>query len=125
MISYKQTLKTNRMEESKMKPESGKKLTYEELSKVASDLHVQYQKLMAEYKKALAALESREFDSISFLLHSLFKVLDHPELFKDEFVKWSIENIQGALTSFAENLQGAGESEKAENATETQKADEA
>ena len=39
------------MEEAKNKEQ--KKLSYEELNKAASDLHVQYQKLLAEYQKAM------------------------------------------------------------------------
>lgn len=91
------------------KPAEKKKLTYEELSKALSDVHVSYQKLMAEYRKAVEALQSRDFDYTSFFLQMLFKVVDHPEMYKDEFVKWCVENIQDALTSFAESIKVAGE----------------
>jgi hypothetical protein len=86
------------------KKNQSKKLSYEELSQAASDLHVQYQKLMAEYRKAIEALNSKDFEYTSFFLSALFKVLDHPELYKDQFVSWCVENIEGALTTFAESM---------------------
>lgn len=92
------------MEEKKQNQPQQKKLSYEELSKAASELHVQYQKLMAEYQKALEALRNRDFDYTSFFLQMLFKVMDHPEMYKDEFVKWASDNIEAALTTFADNF---------------------
>ena len=44
------------MEETKK--EEQKKLSYEELSHAASELHQQYQKLSAEYRKAITNLEA-------------------------------------------------------------------
>lgn len=79
-----------------------KKLSYEELSKAASELHIQYQKLVVEYKKAVEALNNREFEYNSFFLTMLFKVMEHPERYTEKFVKWSSENIEAALTGFAE-----------------------
>ena len=92
-----------------------KKLSYEELSKVASDLHLQYQKLMAEYRKAMEALNNRDFEYTSFFLNMLFKVLDHPEYYKTEFVTWASDNIQSILTNFAN---GAKETEEKKDETE-------
>lgn len=105
------------MEENKKPNNEQKKLSYEELSKSLSDIHVQYQKLMAEYRKAVEALQARDFEYTSFFLQMLFKVLDHPELYKDEFVQWCVDNIQSALTTFAESIKPAeGEnSEKEKN----------
>lgn len=95
------------MEEEKNETQNEKnKMTYEELSKAASELHVQYQKLMAEYQKAMTALNSREFDYMSFFLSMLFKVMDHPNMYKTEFVKWCQMNIQNIMTSFAATLDG-------------------
>ena len=88
-----------------MEKEKNRKLTYEELSKAASDLHVQYQKLLAEYQKAMEALRSRDFDYTSFFLSALFRVMEHPEMYKDEFVKWAATNIENALTTFSESMQ--------------------
>jgi hypothetical protein len=110
------------MEEKKnQKPE---KLSYEELSKAASELHVQYQKLMVEYQKAMDALNNREFDYTSFFLQMLFKVLEHPSQYNKQFVSWAAKNVEAMLTSFAENMseaakakaeaEGKGDAEKAE-----------
>lgn len=94
--------------------EEKKKLSYEELNKAASDLHVQYQKLFAEYQKVLEALNSRDFEYTSFFLQALFKVVEHPDMYKNDFVTWCTENIQAALTSFAESAKqnSASETEK-------------
>ena len=81
-----------------------KKLTYDELKAKFGDLYQQYQKLAAEYQKAMAALQERDFNYISFFLSMLFKVMEHPEMYSDEFVKWSAENIQASLTGFAESM---------------------
>ncbi len=91
--------------------EKNKKLTYEELNKVASDLHVQYQKLAAEYNKAMEALRNRDFDYTSFFVQMLFKVMEHPEMYSEEFVKWASKNIEDALMSFAANFKGGDESD--------------
>ena len=100
--------------EVKKNQNSPKKLTYEELSKAASDLHVNYQKLMAEYQKAVEALRQRDFDYTSFFLGALFRVMEHPEMYKDEFVTWAADNIQAALTTFAESMKPAEEEKKDE-----------
>ena len=89
-------------------------MSYEELNKVASDLHIQYQKLMAQYQKAMEALNSREFDYISFFLSMLFKVMDYPNMYKTEFVKWAQANIEQMMTSFAANLQKPSDEKKEE-----------
>ena len=86
-----------------------KKLSYDELNKAASDLHMQYQKLMAEYRKVVAELQSRDFTA--FLLQMLFKVMEHPEMYRDEFVKWASENIETSLTGLVEAMAKAAEQE--------------
>lgn len=96
-----------------------KKLSYEELSKAASELHVQYQKLVAEYRKAMTALNNRDFDYMSFLLTMLFKVMEHPEMYTENFVKWAAQNIEQSLTSFAESMRAAGQEDAAVAETET------
>lgn len=83
------------------------KLTYEQLNNAFCELHTQYQKLTAEYRKALEALNNRDFDYTSFFLTMLFKVLEHPEMYKEDFVKWAAENVQNALTSFAAHMEQA------------------
>lgn len=95
-----------------------KKLSYEELQKVAGDLSMQYQKLQAEYQRAVEALNRRDFDYTSFFLSMLFKVMEHPEMYKDEFVKWCSENIEGALTAFAQSAQKSAAEDKKQNEAE-------
>lgn len=94
------------MEENKKK-EQPKKLTYEQLNQAASSLHADYQKLSAmyqklsdEYQKAVEALNNRDFDYTSFFVSMLFKVMEHPEMYKDDFVSWVSEHIENALYSF-------------------------
>ena len=101
-----------------MEENKNKKLSYEELSQAASDLHVQYQKLVVEYQKAMEALRNRDFDYTSFFLSMLFKVMEHPEMYNDKFVSWCSENIEGALTSFAENTKPKEEEKTDENEAE-------
>lgn len=83
------------------------KLSYDELNRAASEIHIQYQKLVEQYRqlaqehqKALAALESREFDYTSFFISMLFKVMEHPDQYDYDFVKWSAGKIQDTLQSF-------------------------
>ena len=93
--------------EVKKNTEQPKKLTYEQLSQAASDLHVNYQKLSAmyqklsdEYEKAVEALKNRDFDYTSFFLSMLFKVMEHPEMYNEEFVTWTSKHIEDALYAF-------------------------
>jgi hypothetical protein len=76
------------------------KLSYEELAKNFGELHLQYQKLVQEYQKAMQALNNRDFDYTSFFLSMLFKVMEHPEMYTDEFVSWTSKHIEDALYSF-------------------------
>lgn len=92
--------------------EKNKKLTYEELSKAASDLHVQYQKLVVEYQKAMQALNNRDFDYTSFFLSMLFKVMEHPEMYSEEFVAWTSKHIEDALYSFEKAMNPEQSEEK-------------
>ena len=86
-------------------------LSYEELNQNFIDLNIGYQKLLAQYRKlaedhnhAVEALQARDFDYMSFFLSMLFKVVEHPEMYKDEFVNWATENIQSTLVGFAEGM---------------------
>lgn len=86
--------------EEKKKAGQPEKLSYEELAKNFGDLHLQYQKLVAEYRKAMEALNSRDFDYTSFFLSMLFKVMEHPEMYNEEFVSWTSKHIEDALYAF-------------------------
>ncbi len=96
------TSKSKKPVKRKKAMEENRKLTYEELSQALGDLHVQYQKLAQEYQKALEALRNRDFDYTSFFLSMLFKVMDHPEMYNDDFVNWATRNIETALRTFAD-----------------------
>ena len=85
------------------------KLTYEELAKNFGELHLQYQKLVQEYQKAMQALNNRDFDYTSFFLSMLFKVMEHPEMYETEFVEWTAKHIQDALYSFDKAMTQAPE----------------
>ena len=89
-----------------------KKLTYDELNKTLSELHVQYQKLAAEYQKAMQALQARDFDYTSFYLQTLFKVMEHPEMYKEDFVKWAADEIQAAIATLGATIKGEEPSSK-------------
>lgn len=102
------------MEEKNKKAGQQEKLSYEELSKAASDLHVQYQKLVVEYQKAMEALRNRDFDYTSFFLSMLFKVMEHPEMYSDEFVNWSSKHIEDALYSFEKAMMPEEKTDEAE-----------
>lgn len=95
-----------------------KKLTYEELKQRLSDLHVQYQKLVQEYQKAMEALRNRDFEYTSFFLQMLFKVMEHPEMYTNEFVAWCSKNIEQAIMTFAESAKPEQEEKPKENEAE-------
>ena len=86
--------------EEKKKNGQPEKLSYEELAKNFGELHLQYQKLVQEYQRAVQALNSRDFDYTSFFLSMLFKVMEHPEMYSDEFVSWTSKHIEDALYAF-------------------------
>lgn len=109
-----------------MEEAKNKKLSYEELSKAAGELHMQYQKLANEYQKVVAELNNRRFDQTAFFLQMSFKVVEHPEMYAEEFVKWTIAHIEDALTTYAVTVLGDGGDAEADKETkETEKADEA
>lgn len=86
--------------EEKKKNGQPEKLSYDELKQRFGDLFGQYQKLSAEYQRAMEALNNRDFDYTSFFLSMLFKVMEHPEMYTEEFCKWTSEHIMDALYSF-------------------------
>lgn len=99
------------MEEKKVKKEQEKnqKLSYEELSQKFADLYQNYQRLMAEYRKAMDSMNDKSFEYNAFFLNMLFKVIENPGRFHSNFVKWAGQNIEGALTTLGENLMKAAE----------------
>jgi len=91
--------------------ENSKKLTYEELSKRFGELYAQYQKAMEYIQKLQNTLSDNNFNQISFFVSMLFKVMEHPEMYNEDFIKWSQENIESALRTFAETFKNPEEGE--------------
>lgn len=81
--------------------QQNKKLTYEELSQKFGELFAQYQKATAYIQKLESAMNENSFNQTSFFISMLFKVMDHPEQYNPDFVKWASENIESALREFA------------------------
>ena len=77
------------------------KLTYEELSQKFGELYAQYQKATAYIQKLENAMSENTFNQTSFFISMLFKVMEHPEMYSTDFVKWAQENIESALRTFA------------------------
>ena len=102
--------------EEKKKVGQQEKLSYDELKQRFGDLFGQYQKLSAEYQRAMEALNNRDFDYTSFFLSMLFKVMEHPEMYSEEFVSWTGKHIEDALYSFDKAMTngGAEKTDKAE-----------
>ena len=77
------------------------KLTYEELSQKFGELYAQYQKATGYIQKLENAMSENTFNQTSFFISMLFKVMEHPEMYSTDFVKWAQENIESALRTFA------------------------
>lgn len=90
------------------------KLTYDELQQKFGELFAQYQKATNYIQKLEQTLSESTFNQTSFLISMLFKVMDHPEQYKTDFVKWASENIESTLAELANALSARGEEEKKE-----------
>lgn len=82
---------TTKTQEAQQEP---KKLTYEEISQKFNDLYIQYQKLSKMYQQAMAAVQDKGFEAMSFYLQMLFKVMEHPNRYPEKFINWTVGNIQ-------------------------------
>lgn len=80
-----------------MEEKKEKKLSYEELSERFGQLYAQYQKLMAQYRKAAEELDDKSFGYASTYLTLMFKVMEHPDMYSEEFVKWCAFHIEKML----------------------------
>lgn len=85
------------MEDKTKKPE---KLSYEKLQQIAGELHQQNQRLVQQVQQMETALEDRSFNITSFFLSMLFKVMEHTEMYSDNFVSWASGKIETALMDF-------------------------
>ena len=108
--------------------EDQRAMSYDELRKTCSELFTDNKKLsyqIEQMKQALEQshkmLESRDFDYTSFMLSMMFKVVEHPEMYSDEFVKWVVANIESSLKTFVSTMQEqANEAEVKEEADKKQ-----
>lgn len=94
------------------KKEKQEKLSYEQLQQIAGELSQQNQKMLAQIRQMQEALSNRDFDYTSFFLSMLFKVMEHPEMYSDNFVSWASGRIEGALMSFDKAITPAQEKEE-------------
>lgn len=104
--------------EAKKTEKKQEKLTYEQLQHVAGELSQQNQRLMQQVRQMNEALDRRDFDYSSFFLSMLFKVMDHPEMYDEQFVEWAKDSIQEALSAFSKAItpQEENDGEKDEKA---------
>lgn len=79
-------------------------LTYEQLKQKFGELYAQYEKATQYIQQLQSALSSSNLEQISFYLSSLFKVVEHPEMYSDSFVTLATTDIEKLLTSFSNNL---------------------
>lgn len=88
------------MEEKKQKQEKAGQITFDQLKEYYAELSQRYQQLSAQNEQMRQALEDQQFNYMSFFVSMLFKVMEHPEMYNDDFVNWSSKEIEGALRSF-------------------------
>lgn len=90
------------MEENKTtaQPKKAQEISFEQLKQYYGELSQRYQQLAADAEQMQQALQSREFDYMSFFVSMLFKVMEHPEMYNEEFTTWAAKEIEDALRSF-------------------------
>ena len=82
----------------------------------------EHRKLREEHAQAVSALQARDFDYMSFFLSMLFKVMEHPEMYKEEFVDWASKNIEATLVAFQDSMKEPENEEKVPNENENKNA---
>lgn len=92
--------------------QASEKIPYEKLNQIAGDLYQQNQALNGRVKQLQAAIDDIEFNKLSFFISMLFKVIDHPDSYKSDFVVWCTESIESALTGFAETFYSKKDNDK-------------
>lgn len=97
------------------------KLSYEELAQALSNMQLQCQKLSEAYQNAMMELNARNFDAAGFFLTMIFKALEHPNLYTDEFVKWATHQVEGLLITFSSSILKEDEKPETAKAAKTDK----
>lgn len=103
------------MEEAKNKEQE--KISRAELARALDQAQASNDMLVERVKQLSAELQRRDFDFSSFFLSSLFRVLEHPEMYSDEFPKWCADQVEEAMKTFYAAMERP--------ATDKKKADEA
>ena len=85
-------------EKIKKNPEAKKKLSYEDLQKVAGELQYQNQQLNERLKQANMYIQQMNMDMQFKHLDYLFKVLENKECFDSDFVITCAEDIKTIIS---------------------------
>ena len=93
-------------------------LTREELVQQLSDLHYQYQKATNYIQQLQQKLQEADFSYSSFYLSMLFKVMESPAMFSQEFVSKCATEIEDALTSFHDAMVSQSSEQEVKNEAE-------
>lgn len=89
------------MEEKNKKPaQKPQEITFDQLKQYYGELSQRYQQLAQHNEQLQQALENQEFNYMSFYVSMLFKVMEHPEMYNEEFVNFAAKEIEDALRSF-------------------------
>jgi hypothetical protein len=102
------------MEEKKQKQEKPEQITFEQLKGYYAELSQRYQQLASQNEQMRQALEDQQFNYMSFFVSMLFKVMDHPEMYNEDFVGWTAKEIEDALRSFKSASEQPEKAEKKE-----------
>lgn len=80
------------------KKEQNKKLTYEQLEDATRQMSVQFDSVVRENQQLKGLVQKLQLDNMFTELNFRFKVLDHAELFNDEFVDRILGEIEDIMT---------------------------
>lgn len=80
------------------KKEQNEKLTYEQLENAARQLSAQFDSVVRENQQLKTLVQKLQLDNMFTELNFRFKVLDHAELFNDEFVDRILGEIEDIMT---------------------------
>ena len=106
------------MEEKNTKGNAPEKLTYEQLQKVAGELHQENQKMRKYIGELQQALQESDFNATSFAMQMMFRVVDHLEYYSEDFGKYCVDHIEKALKNFIDSMESAVQAPKEEKKDE-------
>ena len=92
------------------------KIPYEELSKLAGNLHRENEYLKGRNRQLEEALADSDMNKLSFIMSTLFKVVEQKDAYSTEFVVFCIEKIENAVKSFYAESEVPTESEQGNEA---------